>query len=78
MFVLADNYPFSGKLDSRIEEYFVMSGNLDFMPTKILSMQAIGKDDNKSLIKNKHRCTINITKNRDYDLYHYCHDIVEY
>ena len=78
VFVLADNYPFIGKLDKRIEEYLVMAGNLDYMPTKILTMQAVGNEYDKSLIKNKTNFTFDIKMNRDYGLYHYAYDIVEY
>jgi hypothetical protein len=77
VFLLVDNYPFSGHTDENIENYLVFTGNIDFLHTKIVSIQVEGKGEKRHEILKNDRYSISVEKTKEFSLGSHFLDAVE-
>lgn len=71
VFVFADNYPFSGQRNKKVEDYLVFSGMLNNIDTKFMYAQVKGLGKRSEVLLPKDRYSVEFTKIKDISQFHH-------
>lgn len=70
VFICADNYPFTGQSNKKVEDYLVFSGMLNFIDTKFMYAQVLGKGKQREIILPNDSYSIDFKTVIDISQYH--------